>query len=71
MAERSLEPERRTFDYLTNSPPKLTCPACEESNSRVVDSRYRAVEDAIVRQRKCLWCGKKFETTETVRRRAG
>lgn len=57
------------IDKLAQAVPKFTCPGCGESASKVTDSRYHAALDAVIRQRVCLWCRRRFETEETLRRR--
>ena len=40
----------------------MTCPYCGCSDTRIVDSRKR--EDSVFRRRKCIECGKRFNTIE-------
>ncbi len=42
----------------------MRCPVCQDSDSRVVDSR--TVPDAIRRRRSCQACGHRFSTLERV-----
>jgi transcriptional regulator NrdR family protein len=46
---------------------KFLCPTCGESQSRVKDTRFDYVEDAVVRLRVCV-CGIYYETEERVAR---
>ena len=44
----------------------MRCPACEEADTKVVDSRSSDDGESIRRRRECLECHKRFTTYETV-----
>lgn len=44
----------------------MMCPFCEESDSKVLESRSAEDGRAIRRRRECLGCGKRFTTYEKV-----
>ncbi|MFT6142345.1 MAG: transcriptional repressor NrdR [Myxococcota bacterium] len=45
----------------------MRCPACDDADSRVVDSRTTG--DAVRRRRECLACGERFTTHERPEKR--
>ena len=44
----------------------MKCPVCQNTESKVLDSRSADEINAIRRRRECLKCGKRFTTYETV-----
>lgn len=42
----------------------MRCPACNEDNDKVIDSRSTESGDSIRRRRECLACGRRFTTYE-------
>ena len=42
----------------------MSCPRCGSINTKVIDSKNNEKQDGIVRRRKCLKCGKRWNTTE-------
>jgi transcriptional repressor NrdR len=44
----------------------MKCPFCQNTESKVLDSRSAEETNAIRRRRECLNCGKRFTTYETV-----
>lgn len=42
----------------------MKCPYCECLDTRVIDSRESAEQDAVRRRRQCVACGKRFTTYE-------
>ena len=44
----------------------MKCPFCQNTESKVLDSRSADEINAIRRRRECLKCGKRFTTYETV-----
>ena len=44
----------------------MKCPFCQNTESKVLDSRNADETNAIRRRRECLGCGKRFTTYETV-----
>lgn len=44
----------------------MRCPECGSMNLAVTDSRNRPQRAYVYRVRKCLDCGKKFRTYETI-----
>ena len=44
----------------------MKCPYCDDSESKVLDSRVSKELDAIRRRRECLKCGKRFTTAERI-----
>jgi transcriptional repressor NrdR len=44
----------------------MTCPFCQHTEHRVVESRVPEAKDAIRRRRECLSCGRRFTTYERV-----
>ena len=47
----------------------MKCPFCQHPNTQVADSRWLETPTASVRRRKCLECGQRFSTFETVEMR--
>ena len=44
----------------------MKCPFCQHPNTQVADSRWLEDTNSIRRRRKCLECGQRFSTFETV-----
>jgi transcriptional repressor NrdR len=44
----------------------MTCPYCQHSGTRVIDSRDSEGQEAVRRRRECLSCGRRFTTYEKV-----
>jgi transcriptional repressor NrdR len=44
----------------------MRCPFCKNQNTQVIDSRSSEEGTIIKRRRKCLNCGKRFSTAETM-----
>lgn len=44
----------------------MNCPRCNDSEARVMDSRNRLEGKEVYRRRRCLACGYRFTTLETV-----
>lgn len=44
----------------------MNCPKCNEPEARVMDSRNRLEGKEVYRRRRCLACGYRFTTLETV-----
>ena len=47
----------------------MKCPFCQHPNTQVTDSRWLEDTNSIRRRRKCLECGQRFSTFETVEMR--
>lgn len=47
----------------------MKCPFCQHPNTQVADSRWLEDTNSIRRRRKCLECGQRFSTFETVEMR--
>lgn len=47
----------------------MKCPYCDCLDTRVIDSRESAEQDAVRRRRQCVACGKRFTTYERWERR--
>ena len=47
----------------------MKCPFCQHPNTLVTDSRWLEDTNSIRRRRKCLECGQRFSTFETVEMR--
>ena len=47
--------------------PKIACPYCDGSTSRVTDSRPSRRQDGIWRRRECTRCRNRFTTEEVLR----
>ena len=44
----------------------MKCPYCQETETKVVDSRYSSSSDTIRRRRQCPKCNSRFTTRETL-----
>lgn len=44
----------------------MRCPKCQQDNDTVIDSTERDEGTRIYRRRKCLNCGKRWSTRETI-----
>jgi transcriptional repressor NrdR len=44
----------------------MKCPFCSSTESRVADSRLSRDKETIRRRRQCLYCGRRFTTSERV-----
>lgn len=47
----------------------MKCPFCQHANTQVTDSRWLEETNSIRRRRRCLSCGQRFSTFETVEMR--
>lgn len=50
-------------------PPRITCPACGGSDSKITDSRPAIPENAVRRKRECQACHEVYFTIERFERR--